>query len=97
VDGEPVLSEVVPLESSGQDLAQWLHRPRWPLAALCEADWTYIRREADGREELFRVRDDAQQRHNLAREPALQPTLQRMRAALARLTAGPLTPRRFNP
>jgi hypothetical protein len=40
---------------------------------------------------------DAQERHNRAGEAALQPVLERMRAALGRLTAGPLTPQRFNP
>ena len=73
------------------------HKPRWPLAALTDGDWTYIRREGEVREELFRVREDAQERHNLADDPAMQPTLERMRRALGRLTAGPLTPERFNP
>ncbi len=67
------------------------------MAALTEGDWTYIRREGDVQEELFRVRQDAQERHNLASDPAMRSTLERMRAALGRLTAGPLTPERFNP
>ena len=94
---DQALSEVVPLESFGPDPSQWLNKPRWPLAALTEGDWTYIRREGDVREELFHVREDAQEQHNLAGDPAMQPTLERMRAALGRLTAGPLTPQRFNP
>ncbi len=49
------------------------------------------------REELFHVREDAQQQHNLASDPAARPTLNRMRRALDELTAGPLTPERFNP
>jgi len=94
---EQALSEVVPLGAFGPDPSQWLYKPRWPMAALTEGDWTYIRREGEVREELFRVRQDAQERHNLASDPAMQSTLERMRGALGRLTAGPLTPERFNP
>jgi arylsulfatase A-like enzyme len=94
---DPALSEVVPLESFGPDPSQWFTKPRWPLAALIDGDWTYIRREADRHEELFHLRGDARERHNRAAEPALQPVLERLRAALVRLTAGPLTPQRFNP
>jgi arylsulfatase A-like enzyme len=91
------LSEVVPLPLSARDPSGWAHESRWPLAALTEGDWTYIRRDGEVREELFRVREDAQQRHNLANDPAMRPTLNRMRRALDELTAGPLTPKRFNP
>ena len=92
-----MLSEVVPLDrQSTGSLAHGL-KPRWPLAALTEGDWTYIRREGDVREELFHLGEDAQERHNLAGDPAMQPTLERMRRASAELTAGPLTPQRFNP
>jgi arylsulfatase A-like enzyme len=90
-----VLSEVVPLESFGADPSEWIHKPKWPLAALTEAEWTYIRREGDVSEELFHVSEDAQQRHNLAGDPAMKPKLDQMREVLGRLTAGPLTPRRF--
>ena len=37
------LSEVVPLDSFGPDPSQWPYKPRWPLAALTQGDWTYIR------------------------------------------------------
>jgi arylsulfatase A-like enzyme len=94
---DPVLSEVVPLPSVDPDPARWLKKPRWPLAALTDDDWTYIRREEKLREELFDLRQDAQQRHNLARDPAMQPVLERMRKSLDRITAGPLTPQRFPP
>ncbi len=94
---DPVLSEVIPRQSVGSNSSQWLNEPGWPLAALNDGDWVYIRREGDVREELFHLREDPQERHNLAREPAMQPTLERMRGALGRLTAGPLTPERFNP
>jgi choline-sulfatase len=67
------------------------------LAALTGAGWTYIRREGDVREELFDVRADPRQLHDLAGNPAQRPMLERMRATLGRLTAGPLTPQRFNP
>ena len=90
------LAEVVPIEGPNPDLAQFL-KPRWPMGALADRDWTYIRREGDVREELFHRRDDAQELHNLAADPAVQPTLERMRQLLSRSTAGPLTPQRFNP
>lgn len=93
---EPALSEVVPLDARNPDLGQVLTR-RWPMAALTEDEWTYIRREEDRREELFSLRDDNKEQHNLAGDPAMQATLNRMRQALGRLTAGPLTPERFNP
>jgi arylsulfatase A-like enzyme len=91
-----VLSELVPLPLIDPDPAAWAHA-RWPLAALTDGDWTYIRREGEVREELFRVRADAQEQHDLAGDPALRPTLNRLRRALGELTAGPLTPERFNP
>jgi arylsulfatase A-like enzyme len=94
---DPVLSEVVPLQSFGPDPSQWSNEPRWPVAALTDGEWAYIRYEGDVREELFHLREDAQERHNLARDPTMQPRLERLRGALGRLTSGPLTPRRFNP
>jgi arylsulfatase A-like enzyme len=97
VDANEALSEVVPLDSFGRDPSQWRYKLRWPLAALTQGEWTYIRREGDVREELFRRRDGAQERANLVSDPASQPTLERMRRTLGRLTAGPLTPDRFNP
>jgi hypothetical protein len=68
----------------------------WPLGALNDGEWSYIRREGDVREELFRLSTDANQERNLAGDPAAGPTLERMRAALSRLTAGPLVPDRFS-
>jgi hypothetical protein len=96
-DSDQALSEVVPLGSFGPDPSQWVNKLRWPLAALTEGDWTYIRREGEVQEELYRVHEDAQERHNRAGDPAVLPTLERMRRDLGRLTAGPLTPERFNP
>ncbi len=93
---EQALSELVPLDPFSPDPSQKVN-PRWPLAALTEGDWTYIRREGDVREELFHLRDDARER---AISPLTRPCGRRsntMRGALSRLTAGPLTPQRFNP
>jgi arylsulfatase A-like enzyme len=97
VDANQTLSEVVPLDAFGPDPSQWPYRPRWPLAALTLGDWIYIRREGNVHEELFRLRDQSPERQNLASDPAMQPTLERMRGALGQVTGGPLTPERFNP
>jgi len=93
---DQALSEVVPLDGHTPDSAQFF-KARRPLAALTEGAWTYIRREEDVREELYSGKDDAGELHNLAADPALRPTLERLRSNLDRLTAGPLTPERFNP
>jgi hypothetical protein len=92
-----VLSEVAPLSSVAPYYAQLFETPRWPVAALTDGEWSYIRREGDVREELYHNAEDAGQRRNLASEPAMQSTLERMRKIVGRLTAGPLTPRRFRP
>ena len=80
------------------------HRDYWgsprqlpPLGAIKEKDWSYIRREGDVREELFHLSQDAKEQRNLAGDPTAQTTLRQMRAALDRLTAGPLLPERFSP
>ena len=91
-----VLSEVVPRDPVNPPPPQLLNS-EWPLAALSAGDWTYIRREGDVREELFEARADGLEQHNLAADPAVRPTLERMRQAMGQLTAGPLTPERFNP
>jgi arylsulfatase A-like enzyme len=70
---------------------------RWPLAALIEGDWSYFRRDGEVRELLFNLREDPAELHNRANDPALLPTLERMRHALNGLTAGALTPDRFRP
>jgi arylsulfatase A-like enzyme len=93
---EQALSEVVPLDPLDPDPPRDRER-RWPLAALTEGGWTYIRREGQVREELFHLRDDPGESHNLAGEPAMNPILERMRKALQQWTAGPLTPERFSP
>jgi arylsulfatase A-like enzyme len=92
----PALAEVVPNDPMDPDPARLL-KPQWPLAALTGGDWSYIRREGKVHEELFHVREDVHERYNLADDPASRPVLERMRQALIQLTAGPLTPLRFNP
>jgi arylsulfatase A-like enzyme len=92
---DPALAEVVPNDSSNFD-PSGLPRKTWPLGALVEDEWSYIRREGDLREELFNLRTDAKEQRNLAGDMAAQPTLRRMRAALGRRTAGPLAPQRFS-
>jgi arylsulfatase A-like enzyme len=91
-----VLSEVVPIDPLHPEPLEMV-KPHWPLAALNERGWSYIRREGDLREELFRVREDARELHNLAASPAARFELARMRASLSELTAGALTPERFRP
>jgi arylsulfatase A-like enzyme len=88
------LAEVVPIDPHDRD--SWgLARPLYPLGALSENDWSYIRRESDAREELFHLSEDGKEQRNRAAEPAARPVLERMRGALGRLTSGPLLPERF--
>ena len=71
---EPALSEVVPnkyLIPNSRDPAV-LAQAAWPLGAMKDSEWSYIRREGDIREELFHLRDDANEAHNLAAEPKAQ-------------------------
>ena len=89
------LAEVVPDDPLHRDSSGFPQKT-WPLGALNEGEWSYIRREGDLREELFHLREDAKEQHNLAGDPAAQPMLERMRGALGQLTAGPLWPQRFS-
>jgi len=93
---EQALSEVVPNDQMNAEPSQ-LPTRNWPLAALVEQGWSYIRRDGDAREELFRLPEDAHEQRNLAASLAARSTLERMRAALSKATAGPLTPQRFKP
>ncbi len=98
VPGDGVaLAEVVPNDPQSNPNRSRLLERNWPLAALAERSWTYIRREGDVREELFDRRNDAKETRNLAADPTAADTLTRMRAALGRMTGGPLTPDRFHP
>jgi arylsulfatase A-like enzyme len=94
----PALSEVVPtnvLDPEPEHLLE--ERPVW--ASLAEGDTLYIqvRYRGDTREQLFDLHADPRESRNLAGDPAQQQLLERMRATLGRLTAGPLTLERFRP
>lgn len=91
----PALAELVPGDARYRD-AYGLPLKTWPMGALNDGEWSYIRSEGDVREELYHLGRDAEQRRNLARDPASRPVLERMRGALGRLTGGPLDPGRFN-
>ena len=92
---DSALAEVVPNNPGKRDY--WgLPEERPPLGALKDGEWSYIRREGDVHEELFHLREDAKEMRNLAGDPAAQTILQQFRAALDRLTGGPLLPQRFN-
>jgi arylsulfatase A-like enzyme len=93
-DRSRALSEVVPNDQLDRDRVL---EPRPPLAALSDGEWTYIRREGEVREELYQLADDPAETRDRAADPEARPRLERMRAALGRLTEGPLTPGRFNP
>jgi arylsulfatase A-like enzyme len=92
---DPALAEVLPSDRTNVDSYGMPKKSR-PLGALIDGEWSYIRHEGELREELFHLRADANEQRNLAGDPAAGPTLERMRAALNRLTAGPLVPERFN-
>ena len=95
---DPALAEVVPNPNQPENRnSAGVPKPTWPLGSLHEAGWSYIRREGNVLEELFHLRDDAKEERNLAADPVAQPTLERMRQALGRITAGPLMPDRFRP
>ena len=79
-------------ERPGNRDSAGLPKPTWPLGALNEAEWSYIRREGDVREELFHLREDAKEERNLAarsgraadaRADARRPGPDHGRAALA--------------
>jgi arylsulfatase A-like enzyme len=89
------LAEVVPNSPGKRDY--WgLPQERPPLGAVKNGEWSYIRQEEDVREALFHLREDAKEMRNRADDPAAQTVLQQMRAALDRLTGGPLSQKRFN-
>ena len=92
---EPALSEVVPGFAINVD-AYGLPEKSWPLGALDDGDWSYIRGEGNVHEELFHLSKDGNEQRNLARDPAAQPILDRMRQTLGTLTGGPFMPDRFN-
>ncbi len=92
----PALSELAPETSPYSNPRPSNLRP-WPMATLIDGDWSYTRRDGDLLELLFNLREDAGELQNRAHDPAVRPMLERMRETLRHLTAGPLTPDRFNP
>jgi hypothetical protein len=64
---------------------------------LKDAEWSCIRRDLDGREELFPLSEDPNEQRNLAEGSGVQDMLRQLRTALERLTLGPLLPGRFQP
>jgi arylsulfatase A-like enzyme len=96
VSGGRALAEVVPLDPHEGGPAGPAKKV-WPLGGLADGDWSYIRREGEVREELFDLRTDPKEQRNMANDPTARASLDRMRDQLKRLTAGPLTPERFNP
>ncbi len=93
---EGALAELVPNETLGGQTPDSTHRP-WPLAALTEGGWSYIRREGEVREELYHLGEDPREQHDVAASAGARSRLDRMREFLSRMTLGPLTPDRFNP
>jgi arylsulfatase A-like enzyme len=90
----PALAELVPYPRIGD--YRGLSMQGFPQGAVKDEEWSYIRRDGDGREMLFHLREDPKEQRDLSGDPAVQPSLERMRAALYRLTGGPLLPERFS-
>jgi hypothetical protein len=64
---------------------------------LKDAESSCIRRDLDGREELFPLSENANEQRNLAEGSGVQGVLRQLRTALERLTLGPLLPGRIQP
>ena len=94
----PALSEVVPTDTLGP-ASESLSKDRSVWGSLAEGNSVYVRAYYRGNvfEELFDLAADPRELLNLAEDPAHRTLLERMRATLDRLTAGPLTVRRFRP
>ena len=91
----PALAEVVPGLAVNVD-SYGLPTKSSPLGAVSDGEWSYIRNDAERREELFHLRPDPREQRNLAGHPGSRPVLERMRQTLNTLTGGPLVPQRFN-
>ncbi len=95
---DPPLAEVVPNPSAPGNIdSAGVRKPTWPLGALKDREWSYIRREKDLREELFHLADDVSEQRNMAGDRIAEPVLQRMRQTFERITNGPLLAPRFSP
>jgi arylsulfatase A-like enzyme len=90
------LAELIPNETLGPGPPVSARR-LWPLAALIEDGWSFIRREGAAREELYHLRADPREQNDVAASASSRPRLEQMRDAVSRLTLGPLKPERFNP
>jgi arylsulfatase A-like enzyme len=89
------LAEVVP--NNPRKLDYWgLPAERPPLGAVKDGEWSYIRQEEGSQEALFHLSEDAKELRNRAGDPTSESVLLEMRAALDRLTGGPLARGRFN-
>ena len=88
------MAELVPNETLDPNGPDPSRRP-WPIAALSQGGYSYIRREQGPREELYDFRRDPHEQRDLAGSDA--PRIEQLRQTLSRMTAGPLTPDRFNP
>ena len=86
---EPALSEVVPSEKMLDQRRAW--------ASLADGDLIYIHREGIDQDEIYDLRTDPREMKNLATDPATRPQIERLRAILDEMTAGPLTRDRFRP
>jgi arylsulfatase A-like enzyme len=90
----PSLSELVPNDRKNRNY--WgLPAVLPPRASLKDSEWSYMRREVEGGEQLYHLTEDALEQHNLAQDPSVQDTLRRLRASLDQRTEGPLLPSRF--
>jgi arylsulfatase A-like enzyme len=90
----PAMAEVAPNDPHTKDY--WgVPKPLSPLGALKDPEWSYIHRNGDSHEQLFRLRDDPKELINLADDPRSRETLESMRALMEKMTKGPLAPARF--
>ena len=81
----PSLSELVPNDPKSRNY--WgVPTPLPPRASLKDSEWSYLRREVEGGEQLYHLTNDAREQRNLAQDPSVQETLRRLRGAS---TSGP--------
>jgi arylsulfatase A-like enzyme len=87
IPSDQALSEVAP---TGPFDPNRLHLPVFqdPMASLAEDDWVLIRHEGEGEDQLFNLREDPKEVHDLARDPSTQSRIQQMRRTLDGLIGG---------
>jgi arylsulfatase A-like enzyme len=91
----PPFAEVVPVDPRRRDFRGVPHELS-PLSAVKEQHWSYIRRETDAHEELFRLSDDPKEQHNLIGDPAAHSNLLRLRATVDGQTSDRVSPGRLS-